>query len=77
MGEFKRTNRTTETLDTELRRGQNTERNLIYNADMRIHTGEVEIEMLSTWKRGSGEGPFIGADNTMTDLEYVENSTGI
>lgn len=77
MGEFKRTNRTTETLDTELRRGQNTERNLIYNADMRIHTGEVEIEMLSTWKRGSGGGPFIGADNTMTDLEYVENSTGI
>lgn len=39
--------------------------------------GEVEIEMLSTWKRGSGGGPFIGADNTMTDLEYVENSTGI
>ena len=44
---------------------------------MAMWPGEVEIEMLSTWKRGSGGGPFIGADNTMTDLECVENSTGI
>ena len=33
--------------------------------------------MLNTWKRGIGGGPFIGADNTMTDLECVENSTGM
>lgn len=39
--------------------------------------GELEIEMLSTWKRGIGGGPFIGVDNTMTDLGCVENSTGM